>query len=231
MKNSVIIAASGAGKRMKSSVKKQYMELKGRMILDYTIEAFNKSKYIDEIVIVCSRGDIMYVEEQIVIKNGYDKVICTTSGGKERQDSIYSGLKEVSPDCDVVLIHDGVRPFIEGKYIKELTEAAMEYGGCVMGVRVKDTIKVCDEDNYITATPERATLWAAQTPQCFRYDVITKAYEKAFKEGYYGTDDSMLAERLGIRIKMIEGSYNNIKITTPEDLYMGKLILEKKNGI
>lgn len=231
MKNSVIIAASGTGKRMKSAVAKQYMELKGRTVLSYTIEAFNSSEYIDEIIIVCGSDDIAYVFEEIVMKNGYDKVISVTAGGRERQDSIYNGLKEVSPDCDVVLIHDGVRPFIENKYIKELTEAAMEYGGCVMGVRVKDTIKVCNNDNYITSTPERATLWAAQTPQCFKYEIIMKAYEKAYDEGFYGTDDSMLAERTGVKIKMIEGSYNNIKLTTPEDIYMGEIILEKKYGI
>lgn len=231
MKTSVIIAASGTGKRMKSAIAKQYIALKGRTVLSYTIEAFNSSEYIDEIIVVCGSNDIGYVSEEIVNKNGYDKVISVTAGGMERQDSIYNGLKRVSPDCDVVLIHDGVRPFIEGKYIKKLAEAAMEYGGCVMGVRVKDTIKVCDKNNYITGTPDRTTLWAAQTPQCFRYDIIMTAYEKAFEDGFYGTDDSMLAERTGVKIKMIEGSYDNIKLTTPEDLYMGEIILEKKNGI
>lgn len=227
MKNSVIIAASGTGKRMKSAVAKQYIELNGRPILSYTIEVFDKSAAIDEIIIVCGKDDIDYVQNNIVGKYGFKKVKAVTAGGNERQDSVYKGLKAVSPDCDTVLIHDGVRPFIEDIYIKRLIETAQEYGGCVMGVRVKDTIKICDENGNITATPDRSTLWAAQTPQCFKYDIIIKAYEKAFSDGYYGTDDSMLAERTGIKIKMVEGSYSNIKITTPDDLDLGEKILEK----
>ncbi len=228
MKNSVIIAASGTGKRMKSAVAKQYIELKGRPVLSYTLEAFDKSSHIDEIIIVCGGNDIEYVKHKIVEKYGFGKVKAVVGGGKERQDSVYNGLKAVSEDCDIVLIHDGVRPFIEDKYIAELIKSAYECGGCVMGVRVKDTIKVCDEIGNITDTPERSTLWAAQTPQCFKYDVIMKAYKSAFAEGYYGTDDSMLAERTGVRIKMVEGSYNNIKLTTPEDLDLGEKILEKR---
>ncbi len=228
MKNTVIIAASGTGKRMKSAVAKQYLELKGRPVLSYTIEAFDKSPYIDDIIIVCGSTDIDYVSKNIVAKYGYSKVKTVTAGGNERQDSVYNGLKKVSKDCDVVLIHDGVRPFIDNKYIKELIDTALECGGCVMGVKVKDTIKICDKSNNITDTPERNTLWAAQTPQAFKYSIIMNAYKKAFDDGYYGTDDSMLAERTGVKIKMVEGSYNNIKLTTPEDLDVGEKILEKR---
>ena len=228
MKNSVIIAASGTGKRMKSAVAKQYLELKGRTVLSYTVEVFEKSESINEIVIVCGENDIAFVKKEIVEKYDLGKVKAVVAGGKERQDSVYNGLKAVSPDCDIVLIHDGVRPFVENKHIKPLINAAYEYGGCVLGVRVKDTVKVCDENGIVTDTPSRDALWAAQTPQCFKYDVIMKAYEKAFEDNYYGTDDSMLAERTGVKIKMVEGSYNNIKLTTPEDIDLGEKILEKR---
>lgn len=226
MKNCVIIVAAGSGKRMRSAIAKQYIELKGRTILSYTIETFNNSENIDDIVLVTSSDAVDYVRREIIEKYGFDKVRTIVEGGAERQDSVYKGLKAVDSDTDVVLIHDGVRPFVADKYIAELESIAMEFGGCVLGAPVKDTIKVCDSEGYITDTPKRETLWLAQTPQCFKYDIIMKAYEKAEKEGYRGTDDSMLAERLGIRIKMVRGDYDNIKITTPEDLYMGEVILE-----
>lgn len=228
MKNSVIIVAAGSGKRMKSAIAKQYIELKGRTILSYTVETFEKSDYIDEIILVTSSEAIDYVKENIVQKYNFKKVKAVVEGGKERQDSVYNGLKNVSNDCDVVLIHDGVRPFVGDSYIAKLESIAMEFGACVLGAPVKDTIKVCDSEGYITDTPERSTLWLAQTPQCFKYDIIMKAYEKAYNEGYTGTDDSMLVEKTGVKVKMVEGDYNNIKITTPEDLYIGEVILENQ---
>lgn len=227
MKSSAIIVAAGSGKRMKSKVAKQYILLKGREILSYTIEAFDKSPDIDEIILVTSEGDVETVRENIVKKYGFKKVKAVVAGGSERQYSVFNGLKAVDKDCDVVLIHDGVRPFILNKYIKKLSETAMDYGACVLGVPVKDTIKVCDMD-IITDTPKRDTLWIAQTPQCFRYEIIINAYNSAMADGILGTDDSMLVERTGHKIKMVEGDYNNIKITTPEDLYMGETILERK---
>lgn len=226
MKNTVIIVAAGSGKRMKSAIAKQYIELKGRSILSYTIETFEKSNNIDEIVLVTNSSSLDFVKNEIIDVFGFKKVKCVVEGGKERQDSVYNGLKQVSSDTDVVLIHDGVRPFVDDNCIAELESVAMEYGACVLGAPVKDTIKVCDTDKNIIDTPKRDTLWLAQTPQCFKYSVITEAYNKAMDDGFYGTDDSMLVERLGIKIKMVEGDYNNIKITTPEDLYIGEVILE-----
>lgn len=226
MKNCVIIVAAGSGKRMKSAIAKQYIELKGRTIISYTIETFNNSENIDDIILVTSSDAVDYVKSEIVEKYRFKKVRAVVEGGEERQDSVYNGLKAVPGDTDVVLIHDGVRPFVADKYIAQLESVAMEFGGCVLGAPVKDTIKVCDSEGYITDTPKRETLWLAQTPQCFKYDVIMKAYEKAEQEGYRGTDDSMLAERLGIKIKIVKGDYENIKITTPEDLYIGEVILE-----
>lgn len=226
MKNSVIIVAGGSGKRMKSAIAKQYIELKGRTILSYTIETFNKSKYIDEIILVTNEDALDFVKEEIVEKYNFEKVKAIVKGGSERQYSVYNGLKKVSLDSDVVFIHDGVRPFVGEEYIKNLSECAMEFGGCVLGAKVKDTIKVCDEKGFILDTPKRDSLWVAQTPQCFKFETITEAYKKAEKDGFLGTDDSMLVERIGVKLKMVEGDYNNIKITTPEDLYFGEVILE-----
>ncbi len=226
MKACVIIVAAGKGRRMNSAVAKQYIELKGREILSYTVETFNKSRFINEIVLVTGEADVESVKNNIVKKYGFDKVKAVVSGGSERQYSVNNGLKLVSADCDVVLIHDGVRPFVADKYIESLINTAYEHGACVLGVPVKDTIKVCDSENTIASTPERSSLWIAQTPQCFGYEIIKKAYDKAMQDGILGTDDSMLAERTGIKIKMVEGDYNNIKITTPEDLYIGERILE-----
>lgn len=226
MKNSVIIVAAGSGKRMKSAVAKQYIELKGRTILSYTVETFNKSEFIDEIILVTNSEAIEFVKKEIVDKYAFDKVKAVVEGGSERQYSVYNGLHNVSKDTDVVLIHDGVRPFVGDKYIAELENTAMEFGACVLGAPVKDTIKICNDEGYITDTPKRSTLWLAQTPQCFKYAVIMDAYKSADEDGFLGTDDSMLVERRGTKIKMVQGDYNNIKITTPEDLYMGEVILE-----
>lgn len=226
MKNSVIIVAAGSGKRMKSTIAKQYIELKGRTILSYTVETFEKSDNIDEIILVTSQEAIDFVTKNIVNKYQFTKVKAVVAGGAERQDSVYNGLKKVSKDTDIVLIHDGVRPFVNDSYITKLESIAMEFGACVLGAPVKDTIKICDSEGYIVDTPNRSTLWLAQTPQCFKYDVIINAYEKAYKEGYTGTDDSVLVEKTGVKVKMVEGDYNNIKITTPEDLYIGEVILE-----
>jgi 2-C-methyl-D-erythritol 4-phosphate cytidylyltransferase len=227
MKTAVIIVAAGSGKRMKSAVAKQFMELKGRMILGYTVEAFAKSVNTDEIIIVTGSDDVDFVKSQIADVYGGGKVVAVVAGGSERQYSVQNGIECVSNDTDIIMVHDGVRPFVEDEHIKKLVETAEEFGGCVLGVPVKDTIKVCDENGVIVDTPKRSCLWAAQTPQCFKADILKKAYKNAFESGFLGTDDSMLVERIGIKIKMVEGSYDNIKFTTPEDIFVGERILEK----
>lgn len=225
MKNSAIICAAGIGKRMNSVIAKQYLELKGKSILAHTIEAFERSKEVNEIVIVTGKNDIEFVKSEIVAKYKFKKIKAIAEGGAERQNSVFNGLKALDSSTDIVLIHDGVRPFITEAEIEKLIEETKKHNACVLGVRVKDTIKICDDEGNIVSTPKRSTLWAAHTPQSFKYNLILEAYEKAFDDGILGTDDSMLAERLGIKVKMVEGSYNNIKITTPEDLFMGESIL------
>lgn len=212
-----VIAAGGQGKRMNSNVSKQFLTIKGHPILYYTLNKFEKMKILNEIILVVPPADIKYTEEQIIRKYSFKKTRIV-EGGKERQDSVYNGLKALPKDVDIVVIHDGVRPFIPVKIIENSIEAATECDAVGVAVPVKDTIKVVDDKSIVKTTPDRKTLWAIQTPQTFKYDVIMKAYEKAAEDGFYGTDDTVLVERMGLPVKIIEGSYENIKITTPEDI-------------
>ena len=165
-------------------------------------------------------GDEVNIDLPLNFKN-----VKIAYGGKERQDSVYNGLKLLDEKCDVVLIHDGARPFVSDKIIDKSIEEAKEHKAIVVGVPVKDTIKVIDNDKNIVDTPNRSVLWAVQTPQTFDYNILIDAYKDAFKNKFYGTDDAMLVERIGYKVKMLEGSYNNIKITTQEDLNIGSQIL------
>lgn len=224
---SVVIPAAGMGKRMNSNINKQFILLNEKPILSHTIEKFENLQYIDEIIIITREDEIEMCKRDIVDKYEFKKVTSIVKGGSERQDSVYNGIKAVNSKCDIVLIHDGARPFVKENSIIDGIKGAIEYGACTVGVKVKDTIKVVDSNEYITNTPDRSTLWAVQTPQCFLYDTLLKAYELGIKDRAIVTDDSMLVERLGIKVKMVMGSYDNIKITTPEDLEIGKAILKR----
>lgn len=214
--NSVVIVAAGSGKRMKIDFNKQYIKIREKEVIAHTIEVFYKNPNIHEIVVCIKKEEEKFFKEHIINKYQFDN-IKLAYGGAERQDSIHNGLKKVNKDCEIVLIHDGARPFIDNKVINESIEAAKEKGAVVVGVPVRDTIKVVSQET-IEKTPNRSTLWAAQTPQTFDYNLIMKAYEEAYKTNYYGTDDSMLVENIGKSVTMIMGSYENIKITTPEDI-------------
>jgi len=226
---SAIIAAGGQGRRMNSSISKQFLNLKGHPILYYTLNKFERMDQIDSIVLVTSAADIQYVQEMIINRYKFKKTQIV-GGGKERQDSVYNGLRKLSPQTDIVVIHDGVRPFVTKQIIENSIAAAVEHKAVGVAVPVKDTIKVVDRDNIIKSTPDRSTLWAMQTPQTFRYDIIMNAYEKAMSEGYYGTDDTVLVERLGFPVKIIEGAYENIKITTPEDIIIAEAFISLGYG-
>ena len=225
--NCAIIVAAGSGKRMGSAIPKQFLQLDGRTILSYTIEAFDSSEDINEIVIVTSEDNIAYVKDEIAAP--FKKVKDVIAGGSERQYSVFNGLSALDKACKTVLIHDGVRPFITHECIKRIISATEKHGCCVLGMPVKDTIKICSPEGYVDTTPDRSLLWQAQTPQAFKYDIIINAHKQAQADGFLGTDDSMLTERLGYKTLMVEGSYENIKITTPEDMDMGAKILEKNN--
>ncbi|MEG0180994.1 MAG: 2-C-methyl-D-erythritol 4-phosphate cytidylyltransferase [Peptostreptococcaceae bacterium] len=224
--NSVIIVAAGKGSRMKSDINKQFLKLGDREVIAHTIGKFYKNKNIDEIIIVVKEDEKEFVEKKIISKFGY-KNIKIAIGGNERQDSVYNGLKQVRQDCKIVLIHDGARPFVNEETINNCIKYTKKYDSTVVGVPVKDTIKIVDEDNNVSVTPNRSKLWSIQTPQSFKYDLILKAHERAKEDNYYGTDDSMLMEYSGYIVKVIEGNYNNIKITTQEDLNIGMEILKQ----
>lgn len=222
--NGVVIVAAGTGSRMNMGINKQFIKLEGKEIIAYTIEKFYNNSNIKDIVVVVKEDESEFFKKEILDKYNF-KNVKIAYGGKERQDSVYNGLKLLDEKCDVVLIHDGARPFVSDKIIDKSIEEAKEHKAIVVGVPVKDTIKVIDNDKNIVDTPNRSVLWAVQTPQTFDYNILIDAYKDAFKNKFYGTDDAMLVERIGYKVKMLEGSYNNIKITTQEDLNIGSQIL------
>lgn len=225
--NGVIIVAAGTGSRMKANINKQFIKLNDKEIITYTIEKFYNNKNINDIVIVVKEDEAEFFKKEILYKYSFYN-IKIAYGGKERQDSVYNGIKILDKNCKYVLVHDGARPFVNEDIINRSLEEVQKYKSVVVGVPVKDTIKVVNNNNDIVDTPNRSTLWSVQTPQTFDYNVIKRAYEDAFDNNFYGTDDAMLVERIGYTVKMIYGSYNNIKVTTPEDIDMGIQILNSK---
>lgn len=226
-KAAVIIVAAGKGKRMGTQVSKQFLKLGGKEILAHTVGRFEQFSKIQEIILVTGQDNIEDVKA-MVDDYGWKKVTAVVVGGKERQDSVMCGLNVLSAKMDIVLIHDGVRPFVTEDMIERSVDAAQKYGACALGVAAKDTMKVCDENGIVLETPNRSTLWHIQTPQTFRREIIQHAYEKAQSEGFQGTDDASVAEFAGSEIKVIQGSYQNIKITTKEDLLVGTCFLEEE---
>ena len=226
-KVTAIILAAGKGNRMHSEVPKQFLELGGKPVLYYSLNAFEKST-ADDIILVTGKDDIAYCEEQIIEKYHFNKVKAVVEGGAERYWSVKNGLI-AARDSEYVLIHDAARPCIGEDIIERSIIEVMRNGSCTVGMPVKDTIKVVDGNNYGVDTPSRDTLWQIQTPQCFRYEEIIAAYEKMEQAKDTDiTDDTMIMERyLGVRTKVILGDYCNIKITTPEDLNIAEIFLRK----
>jgi len=227
---SAIVVAAGRGRRMGAKIGKQFLPLMGKPVLCYCLEVFEACSDVDDIVLVVDAKDLDYTRE-LLQPYGYRKLHRIVAGGVERQQSVYKGLLEVKADTDIVLIHDGVRPFVSLPILEESIRVARESGCSVVGVPAKDTIKIVDDQGYAVATPDRRTLWLIQTPQTFRYEILLQAHEKVQEENFLGTDDAVLVERLGIPVRMIMGSYENIKITTPEDMALGEIILAKQRRI
>lgn len=213
-----IILAGGSGSRMGSETAKQYIVYKEKPLLYYALRAFEASS-VDDIILVCRAGDEVFCKIEIVEKYGFAKVKSVVVGGKERYNSVYEGLK--SANCDYVLIHDGARVSVDAETISRCMQEVVEYKACVAAVPVKDTIKIADNSGYVEATPDRSTLWQIQTPQCFEYELVKNAYDTMLgsDSSLNITDDSMVVENYSdVRVHLTMGSYNNIKITTPEDL-------------
>lgn len=230
MKAVAVIVAGGSGKRMGYERSKQYLMLGGIPIIVHTLRAFEKASLVHEIVLVVPESDINYVKLSIIEQYGISKVTRMIAGGMKRQDSVRNGLEAVSNDCHVVIIHDGVRPFISEELINTSIMKAIKEGAVTVGVPVKDTVKSVTEDGIIKKTLNRQELWLAQTPQTFTREIIQQAYRQAYEDNFYGTDEASLVERMNVKVIMVNGSYENIKITTPEDLAIGEFIL-KKRGI
>lgn len=228
MKFTAIVLSAGKGSRMNSGTHKQYLLLNGRPVITYSLEAFEKSP-VDEVILVTGQGEEEYCRKEIVEAYGFSKVGKIVAGGKERYHSVFCGLQAVT-DTDYVLIHDGARPFVTEEIIARTMETVRNTNACAVGMHVKDTIKITDEKDIVKETPERNNVWMVQTPQAFSCPLISHAYEKMLlQEDAAITDDAMVVEKMcQVPVTLIEGSYRNIKITTPEDMLIAEAFLNAK---
>lgn len=223
--NCAIIVAAGKGTRMNSKINKQFLELKGKPVLYYTLKVFEDNEFIDSIILVLSKNEIEYCKKNVLDKYKIKKVIKVVQGGPTRQNSVVNGLL-AAKGSDIVLIHDGARPFVNDEMIEKGIKYAETYEACACGVNPKDTIKVRGRDNFAIDTLKREELFSVQTPQCFKYDLILNTHQKALKDKFQATDDTSIVEMYNHKVYLYEGSYSNIKITTPDDLIIGEKILE-----
>lgn len=234
-KYAAIVLSAGRGSRMNSEVPKQYLMLGGRPVIYYALAAFEQS-CVQEIILVSGKEDVEYCQNEIVKKYGFAKVKAVISGGKERYHSVLCGLTELEKAKaapDYVMIHDGARPFVSQEIIMRCAEGAKQYQACAAGMPVKDTIKIADYSQFAVETPERSLVWQIQTPQVFSFPEIVQAYKRLAEQEKQGeqisvTDDAMVLETiLNQKVRLVEGSYKNIKITTPEDLEIAEIFLKK----
>lgn len=233
-KNVAIVLAAGRGTRMNSAVQKQYLLVNGYPVLYYSLNVFQRSQWIDEIILVTGKEEMDFCKKEIVERYHLTKVKHIIPGGKERYHSVYNGLTQITEE-GYVFIHDGARPCIDEELLQRAMQAAEKYRACVVGMPVKDTIKISDADGFATHTPPRSLVWQVQTPQVFETGLVKSCYEKLMREmettaDVSVTDDAMVVERESdVKVKLVEGSYSNIKITTPEDLRLAEVFLEKKS--
>lgn len=231
IKITAIVLAAGQGKRMNSPVAKQFLTLKEKPVLYYSLKAFEES-LVDDIILVTGEGQVEYCLENIVKRYQFHKLIKVIEGGRERYDSVYKALTSMEKS-DYVLIHDGARPFITKELIEKTVQETEKKKACILGTPVKETIKIVDQNGNILSTPDRNTLWSAQTPQAFEFSSILKAYQMLYEEDDINirnriTDDAMVYETyLKKPVKMILGDYNNLKLTTPEDLRWAQVIADE----
>ena len=231
VKTAAIVLAAGHGKRMHSKVAKQYLLLKGEPVVVHALRAFEKAG-MDEIILVTGADEVEFCKKDIVAQYNLSNVRQVVPGGKERYDSVWNGLKALMatgfPEDGIVLIHDGARPLVNGAIIARSVDGAREFAACVAAMPVKDTIKVADAGGFSASTPDRSTLWQIQTPQAFQVRLIYGAYEKMFMPGTdrgHITDDAMVVEQItDTKVKFVEGSYSNIKVTTPEDMVIAEAL-------
>ncbi|MYC74528.1 2-C-methyl-D-erythritol 4-phosphate cytidylyltransferase [Candidatus Poribacteria bacterium] len=221
----VLIPAAGKGSRMAHSVKKPYLKLAQKPILAHTIQRFEQNSAVDAIFVIVDRDDFSECRSAVLRPYPFTKVQELVGGGETRQKSVYNGVRALSADVDFVIVHDAVRPFVTDDIILACLTAADAYGAAVAAVPVKDTIKVVNEDRFIVETPARDQLWAVQTPQVFRKSLLEEAHQAAQAHQLTATDDASLVEQLGFPVKLVKGSYANLKITTPIDLRVAEVLI------
>lgn len=222
---SAIIVAAGQGRRIGGTLPKQFQLIRNKPVLYYTLEKFEKSELIDEVVLVVADDWLHYASRDIVDGFGFEKIRRIVSGGKERQDSVRHGLQAVDDSTDYVVIHDAARPFVSVAKINQAIETCAEFGAVVLALPPGDTIKVAT-NGMVEKTLDRNALWAVQTPQVFKLDIIQKAHTRAREQNIYATDDAALVEEFGYAVKIVEGEATNVKITTPFDLQVAELFLQ-----
>ena len=226
MSVSVIIPAAGFGERMGASISKQFLLLADKPILVHTLERFQSSPLVDEIIIATQPASFPTIE-LMRSEYGLTKVKAPVEGGERRQDSIANALKFVDASADIIVVHDAVRPFVHLREIEQSIETARYYGASIIAVRAKDTMKLAATDGRVERTLNRSSLWSVQTPQSFRRELLLTAYDHAAQHNIAATDDSYLVEQTGVSPIIVEGSYENIKITTPDDLLLAELLLKR----
>jgi 2-C-methyl-D-erythritol 4-phosphate cytidylyltransferase len=223
-----LIPAAGQGKRLEGVKPKQFLPLGDKPLVAHTLMKFQLCPRIDEIILIVPKDTTeRYCQREIVEPHGISKVKKIVPGGSRRQDSVRFALEAITSPCDLVVIHDGVRPFVSGKIIEQSLDLAEEYGAAIAAVPARDSVKRVAPELGVEASLDRSKIWLAQTPQTFRLQIIKDAYQRAAEDGFYGTDDAALVERLGITVQVVPGSYENIKITTPEDLAIAELFLRR----
>ncbi len=214
----VIIAAAGTGSRMEAGINKQFLLIDGKPMLAHTLDVFEKTDLVNEIVIVAHQDEIEYCTKEIVECFNYQKVAHVIPGGETRQDSVWEGLQRLSEQTNYVAVHDGARPFASSTLLKNLLTEAIQWGAAIPGIQSRDTLKMIDRDFFVSQTLDRSIIWAIQTPQVFNYQELKSAYESALQDGLQATDDATLFETYIGRVKIVAGENDNFKITTPDDL-------------
>jgi len=223
-----IIPAAGVGRRMGHKIPKPYLTLAGKPILAHTLAVFESLPEIDEITLVTQPSELELCQEKIVIPYGFQKVLRLVPGGKERQDSVYHALKILHQQehLEIILVHDGVRPFVTPEAIRRVIKTARDTGAAILAQIAQDTIKQVNKKHRVVRTLDRRELWLVQTPQAFRADLLWKAFVEAYANNFYGTDEASLMENLGVPVTVVKGSTHNIKITTQEDLHLAEALVK-----
>lgn len=227
MRVAAIIPAAGMGVRMQSQISKPYLLLAGKPILAHTLEVFESVREVQEVTVVAHPDDLDYCREEVIAAHGFKKVLRLVPGGKERQDSVYHALKALQQedDLEIILVHDGVRPFINPEQIRRVIKAARSQGAAILGLPAQDTLKRVSPQKKVIHTLDRKDIWQIQTPQGFQAGLLRRAFREAYSRNFYGTDEASLLEEMGQQVAVIPGDPWNLKITTQDDLRLAEALL------